>query len=229
MSAAGVFNASPSRADQLPAISRPGYSPDDSDNPLALTAAQEKQVAAIKQKFLDQSKTVVRDQSLTTSQKKAKVSEMETKAIDEIQSCLTPAQRAKMSARASQLSKAASSNNAEIARLQAKIKKNAEDYLGKRRQLAETISSDQKQQIMGLENDVTGKLKAIESDTTLNQQQKNYKVLELKSQYDAKRQALYTRDQKTMFAQLDRIAADIQDAQAKINRLDPVLMISPTP
>jgi len=229
MSAAGVFYSSPARADQLPALSRPGYSPDDSNNPLALTDAQQKQIAAIKQKFLDQSKIVVRDPSLTTSQKKAKVLDLETKAIGEIQGCLTPGQRAKMSARANELTKEAASNNAEIARLQARVKKGAEDYIAKRRQLIESISLDQKQQILGLENDITGKLKAIDSDTSLSQHQKDKKLLELKSQYDAKRQALYTRDQRAMFVQLDSIAGETQDAQAKINRLNPILMISPKP
>lgn len=219
------------RADeQLPAISRSGSGESAGDaNPLHLSPSQEKQIAAIKSKFIDQARVVIKDPGLTPAQQNAKVSALETKAVAGIQACLTPAQRQKMSQEQSQVNKGQSKHDSQIAALQARIKTDGDTYVAKRKQLVASITPDQKKAIIALENDTTAKVRAIQADKTLSSDDVTKKVNDLTNDYVAKRLAIFTAAQQALFTQLADLDTDAQEAQAQINRLNPVMLISPKP
>jgi hypothetical protein len=214
-------------ADQTPANALSGASA--SSNPLNLTDDQQKRIAAIKQAFLDQAKLIAKDTTLTPGQQKAKIADMATRAITDIQACLTASQRAKANSIDAKVTKTETAKSLEVASLRQRIKQDGVDYIANRTSLVQSVTAEQKQKINNLEALMNADVAALNVKTTLTQAQKDARILELKHTYDTRRLTIFTPKQLALFAKLDKISTDGENAQAEINRLDPVLIISPKP
>ncbi|MDR3708013.1 MAG: hypothetical protein P4L33_06915 [Capsulimonadaceae bacterium] len=199
------------------------------DNTLHLSYAQEQLIASRKIRFQQDAHAVVQDPSLSQNQKQARIKELEARAASDIRSYLTSSQCAQIDAESSQINKQLSEKNALIARLQARIQSDTSEYITKRRALVQSVSPEQKKKILALEDEMNGKVGKLDADTSLSKDAKAKQVLTLNQAYDQRRETIFTVDQRAILTRMSVLELDVQQSQSEINRLNPLLLITPTP
>ena len=204
-------------------------SPADPANSLQLTPEQQREVSERKQKFQADSRKIADDPTLTHEQKRAKISALEAAAVADLQSYLSVQQRAQLDAANAQFNKQAADRSAHIARLKEEIKTSTTEYVAKRRALVQSVTPDQKRRILALEDDVNNQLAKINSDSSLSADEKAKRVLALQTGYETKRSAIFSSEQSAILVRMGQIEQSVKEDEAEINRLDPLLLISPNP
>jgi hypothetical protein len=197
-----------------PAPQAPGPPPimsvNDPHNPIHYTAAQQKTMNAIRIKFQTQEMKIANDPSLTTDQKKSKITQLAKDLFATFNSTLTPTQKA---ATKVQIAK----RNAKMAAVLAVRKKNSAVYLKLKNQLMSSLTAGQKKKLKDIQTAAVGQANSIKASSA-SDDVKQSQLQGLQKSMESQLKSVFTPTQQSTISQMQALQmaepAEEQKAEA---------------